>query len=119
MVHVDHVVQTAARLVPEALRERDLRPVGRVAPARLTRRRDTQRIDPQRLHLHRLADARRDLAPVDARVHPRELHARRTGGEQAVVVHADAEARAGRVAGHDRRDRVAQPRLVARVHGTA
>ena len=72
-------------------RERRLRAIGQ---RRMTSAGASQRVDPQRLNFHRLADARRDHAAVDARIHPRELHAGDAAREQAVVVHPDAEARA-------------------------
>ncbi len=58
---------------------------------------DAQRIDPQRLDLDRLADARRDHPVAHLRVHPRQLHAGLAGSEEAVGVGADAETRPARV----------------------
>ena len=67
--------------------------------------RQAQRVDPERLHFHRLADARRDHPALDARVHPRQLRAGDTAREEAVVGHPDGEPRAAGVAVEDGRRR--------------
>ena len=72
-------------------------------------RRDGQRVDPQRLHLDRLADARRDHPVAHLGVHPGQLHARLAAGDQPVRVQPDAEARAGRIALQDGGAGRAQP----------
>ena len=55
---------------------------------------DAQRVVPQRLNLHRLADARRHYPVADFGVHPGELHARFAGSQQPVAFfHVDAVAR--------------------------
>ena len=57
--------------------------------------RDVERADPERVHLDRLAGARRDRHAVDARVHPRQRPAVGALPQQPVGrVDADAEARA-------------------------
>ena len=76
--------------------------------------RDAQRVEPEGLHLDRFADARRDHAVADLRVHPGELHPGHAGGEEPVGVHADAVARAGAVTGDDPADGVLQQLLVGR-----
>ena len=68
--------------------------------------------DPDRVHLDRLAAARRDRLPVDARVHPRESQPVGSLCDEPVVVHPDAEACACSVMLDDavdlRRERVNQ-----------
>ena len=60
---------------------------------------DRERIQPERLDLHRFSDPRRDFAPVHSRVHPRELMAVFAGAEQSVFIGANAEPCAGLIAG--------------------
>jgi hypothetical protein len=104
VIDVNHVVQAAPPLVPEAQLERGERMAIERAVFGPDRSRNAQRIEPQRLHLDRLADARRDHLVADLSVHPGELHAWHAGGEQPVLIHADAKARAGAVAGDDLAD---------------
>jgi hypothetical protein len=70
---------------------------------------DPERVDPKRLHLDRLADARRDHPVADLGVHPGELHAGHARREKAVFVHADAEARTMTIAMQDLLHGVRQP----------
>src|SRR5439155_14696951 len=88
--------------------------VERLAPALRERRAGAQRVEPQRLDLDRLADARRHDVIADPRVHPRELEARLAGGEQAIVIEADAVAGAARVAVENALDRRLQALPLAR-----
>ena len=73
-------------------------------PLRMVAAGQSQRVEPERLHLHRLADARRDHPVADLRVHPGQLHAGHAAGEQAVRRRRDAVARAALIAGEDRLD---------------
>ncbi len=105
-VRPDDVGEPADALVPEEGREAlprlvgDREEAGRregVSEVGRVEADDAQRVVPERLHLDRLAGARRHDAPVDARVHPGELLARLARREEAVHVAADAEARAAQV----------------------
>jgi hypothetical protein len=94
VIDVDHVVQALALRVPEANAERVATAVEEIAPARRVARADGERVQPQRLHLHRLADARRDHVVAELGVHPRELDAGLARVEQPVGCAADPVARA-------------------------
>ena len=87
VIGVHDVVEAAARLVPEARVEaRDARASSVPRSAAVNALGDPERVEPERLDLDRLADARRHDPVADLGVHPGELHARLAGGEQAVVV---------------------------------
>ena len=91
--------KAAARVVGQRAPDRAAGPGGGLA----------QRVDPQRLHLHRLAAPRRHHPVADLGVHPGELLPRRPGPDQAVRVHADAEPGASAGALEDRQAGRAQP----------
>ena len=72
----------------------------RLAQHRGEFRHDAQRIVPQRVDLHRLADARRHHPIAHLGVHPGELHAGLAGPQQAIRrIHSDAVARAAPMPG--------------------
>ena len=68
-----------------------------------------QRVQPQGLDLDRFADAPRYDPVADLGVHPRELHARNPGSQEAVMVGADAEPSPGTIAIEDLLHRPPQP----------
>src|SRR5262245_5148414 len=74
VIDVDDVEQEPALVVPEALYERGLCVRRERGPSSRPTPRDAQRVDPQRLHFDRLANARRHDPIADLRIHPRELH---------------------------------------------
>src|SRR6185503_12873117 len=94
MVTVDDIEQAIAFLVPEPLLEPGARPYERLGPALGPRAGDVQRVQPQRLDLDRLPDARRHHPIADLRIHPGELYARLAGGEQSVRIGVNAITRA-------------------------
>ena len=85
MIAIDHVGE-----ITGVLRSRICSSKARAAffeerlPTRGELRADGERVQPERLNFHRLADTRRDLAAIDARVHPGELLTVFAGREQAV-----------------------------------
>src|SRR6266853_2991916 len=81
-------------------------------PARRKLRGNLERVKPERLNLHRLACAGRNDPFTDFRVHPGELHAALTSGQQAVAVHANAEACAARVTIENREDGILERAFV-------
>src|SRR5262249_32919797 len=114
VVDVDDVVEGPRRLVPEAALERRTTLRVDVGPALREVATDPERVQPERLDLDRLPDPRRDDPVAHPRVHPGELHAGLAGGQEAVVVGTDAEARATGVPREDRVDRRLEGAPVAR-----
>ena len=121
---VDHVVEAARLLVPEALER--ARHARRHLVVRLVRPLEppreaphgAQRVVPERVHIDRLALARRDRRAVHARVHPRQRDSRLTRVQQPVArIHADPVARAALVPRADvleRRVELGQESVVVR-----
>src|SRR6185436_15167795 len=72
VVRIQHVVQRARVRVPEPGAEGAQAVREGARPALGVRGGDGERVEPQGLHLDRLADARRDHVIADARVHPGE-----------------------------------------------
>src|SRR5690349_4651874 len=106
VVDVDHVVETPTLGIPEPFRKRAAPALARLAPPLVGRRPDGERVEPQGLDFHRLADARRDHPVADLDVHPRQRHTRRSRGEQPIAVEPDTVARATGVRGEDGLHRV-------------
>src|SRR6185436_11241991 len=102
MIAIDDVVEPAGLLVPEAGGEARAGAREVLLPTLREAAADRERVQPERLHLHRLPDPRRHHPVADLGVHPRELDAGLAGGEQAVDVAVDTVARALGVAGQDR-----------------
>src|SRR5215831_9778254 len=107
VIAINHVVEATASVVPEPGTEAYAAALEHRRPTRGGRlvadfRTGEERVQPKRLHFHGLANSRRDNPITDLRVRPGKLHAGNPGCEQAVVVHADAEARACGVTGQDR-----------------
>ena len=73
MIAIDHVRQITGVLVPEFLFESSAAFIEERLPTRGKFRANGERVQPERLNFHWLANARRDLATIDARVHPGEL----------------------------------------------
>ncbi len=92
------------------------RRAGRIRRA-LQPRRARQRVQPQRLHLDRLADPRRHHPVADLGVHPRELDAGHAARQQPIGIGADAVARAAEVALDDGGDGRAQRGAIGGVEG--
>ena len=105
---VQHIVAAAQGIVPEP-GEPGLRAISqfRVFVGGLfddpgQRRHGPQGVVPERIHLHRLADTRRDDPAPNLGIHPRELHTLLAGPEQPVrMVQVDAVAGAAPVPVHD------------------
>src|SRR5207247_4702079 len=114
VVDVDDVGEMAARLVPEARHEGAPRPLVEIGPALGEAAPDAERVQPERLDLDRLADARRDHPVTHLGVHPGELDAGLARGEEAVVIEVDAVAGPGRVAREDRLHRADERLPLAR-----
>jgi hypothetical protein len=70
MIAIDYVVEAPARFIPEARQERGSPALIRRLPSIVGLTRQPQRIQPQRLNLDRLADARRYHPVADFRIHP-------------------------------------------------
>jgi hypothetical protein len=102
VVGIHHVVQRACLRVPEPRAEGAQAVRQRRRPALGVRGGDGERVEPQGLHLDRLADARRDDVIADARVHPGECRARLSRRQQPVAVETDPRARARGVSVDDR-----------------
>src|SRR6266516_623176 len=73
VIAIDHIREITGVLVPEFLFESSAAFVEERLPTRGRFRANGERVQPERLNFHRLANARRDLATIDARVHPSEL----------------------------------------------
>ena len=73
MIAIDHVREITGVLVPEFLFESSAAFIEERLPTRGKFRANGERVQPERLNFHWLADARSDLATIDARVHPGEL----------------------------------------------
>ena len=99
MVAIDHVVEIIAVRIPKARLKGSATHFKDGLPTRGELRADRERIQPERLDFHRFADARRNFAPVNARVHPGELVARFAGGEQTIGIGMNTETRAIVIAG--------------------
>jgi hypothetical protein len=112
VVHVHDVAQPAGLLVPEVPFEARRGLLGQTRKTPHPSAGQTQRVHPQRLHLHRLADARRHHPVAHLGVHPGELHAGLAGAQQAVGVGADAVPRAAGVAVQHRIHRRGEPRVL-------
>ncbi len=63
--------------------------------------RNAQRVDPERLHFDRLANARGHDPVADLRIHPRQLHAWHSRAQQTVVIGTNVETRATAIAGEN------------------
>ncbi len=119
---VEHVVAVAERVVPEAVEasRRSRRQFGVARPVRAQHRgerlHDAERVVPQGIDLHRLANARRHHPVIDLGVHPRQLHARFAAVEKPIGrVQVDVVARAPNVPVDDfgqHRVQIAQQRFV-------
>ena len=97
VIDVDDVVETAARRIPEARPEALDRFVRDVAPPLAPAGAEHQSVHPECLHLYRLANAGRHGHAVDDGIHPGQRDSRLAGGQQAVAVHVNVEARAARI----------------------
>src|SRR5437016_2794105 len=93
---VDHVVETSACFVPELRAEgrHGLLPIfstthriSRLAELSGETLSDFQRPRPQRLNLDRISMTWRDNPVIDFSMHPRELHAWYTSGDETVFFH--------------------------------
>ena len=132
MIDVDNVVKHPPRIVPESLSKAGQSPLEIVLPRESVRLpgiilwarevtgnrqslSDGKGVEPQHLDLDGFADPRRHDTVTDFGIHPGKLGSWTAASQQAVVVDANAEARAVTVAGQDRRDRRFEPRLIARV----
>src|SRR4029079_16275828 len=62
VIHVDHVGEPSEVLIPEAFDKSRATPLEDIAPARFKPRGRAEGVQPERLDLNRLADARRDHA---------------------------------------------------------
>src|SRR6266487_6973151 len=91
MIAIDNVRQITGVLVPEFLFESSAAFVEERLPTRGKFRANGERVQPECLNFHRLANARRDLATIDARVHPRELLTVFASCEQSIPLGADDE----------------------------
>ena len=96
VVDIDDVEQTVSRLVPESQCKRFDRAIQNRGPACAQSGASIKRINPERLDLDGLADARCDLSSLDSRIHPGQLHPWRAACQQAVGITADALARPAR-----------------------
>src|SRR5207244_1141806 len=105
VIDIDNVGEVSEITVPEALEKRDAASFERAAPRRLEPRCRVEYVQPERLDFDRLSDPWRDHAIADARIHPRELHARNTSGQQTIRVHPDPESRAIRISVDNVQDR--------------
>jgi hypothetical protein len=94
VILIDDVEEARLLGVPKTLVERV--PTGLIQrePFRIALPHNLQRVEPQRLNLHRLANSRRDFAAVHASVHPGQLHARLSRREQTVDIGVDVVPRA-------------------------
>jgi hypothetical protein len=92
MAVVHHIMEEPLRLVPEPKLERLEPPRERRRPPLPDLTPDLERVQPESLNLHRLADAGRDRPFRDLGIHPGEGEAGLAGGEQAVGLQADAVA---------------------------
>src|SRR5213596_3430406 len=73
MIAINHVRQITGVLIPEFLFESGAAFIKERLPTRRKLRADGERVQPERLNFHWLADARSDLAAIHACVHPSEL----------------------------------------------
>ena len=96
--HINHIMEHASCFIPETLLKRGLCPVCQQLPVGVENRSNDECVDPQRLNLDRFAHARRYHPIADLGIHPGELHAWLTAGNEAVRVHVNVEARALAVA---------------------
>src|ERR1019366_4742705 len=102
MIAVDYVIEAPTGFIPEARHEREFPASIQQLPLVVGLARDLERVEPQRLDLDRLADARRHHPVADFRIHPGELHAGLAGCDESVVVAMNPVARAVQVALEDR-----------------
>ncbi len=101
VVDVHDIIEPAAVGAHEPAAERGDRPAVQPGPAVVPGCRDAQRVDPQRLDLHRLADAGGDHPVAHLGIHPGELHAGNPCPQQAIGVHPDVVAGAGGITFYD------------------
>ena len=73
MIAIDHIREITGVLVPEFLFESSAAFIEERLPTRGKFRANGERVQPERLNFHWLANTRSDLATIDARVHPGEL----------------------------------------------
>ena len=98
MIDVDDIVQAIFLGVPEAALEFGAAGFEHGGPTLIDLAGDPKGVEPEGLDFDRLADARSDNPIVGFGIHPSELNAGDAGGEQAVGILMDAEARAAGVA---------------------
>ena len=80
-------------------------------------RRRSRAYDPQALDLDRLADPWRDNPIANACIHPGQLEARLTSGNECVVIHPNAVACACGIAFDDLPDRPVEDEVIVHAHG--
>jgi hypothetical protein len=101
MVDIDDVCQVPSGVAPKSIDEGCATTLEDLTPTRLTLPCCRDGVEPESLYFYRFADPWRDHAVTHARVHPRQLHARRSRHEQSVRIETDSESRSGRVAADD------------------
>ena len=121
---IDDVVEVLPVGEPEAAVEglaRAIREAVQIGPVALERaipvRKQPNRVVPERVDLDRLAATRGDDPVTDLGIHPGERQIRGALRQQAIIVHANAESRAGQMQPDDfieRRQKIAQRVTVVR-----
>ncbi len=110
MLSVDHVVKTAGLGVPELRVEAPARLISELAQKCLQPRiaelmskiaEDSQRVVPERLNFDRFPRSRRYHPIADLGIHPRQLNAWLSAGQQSVAIGADAVAGSAKMPLHD------------------
>src|SRR5438552_7901841 len=91
MIAIDNVRQITGVLIPEFLFESSAAFIEERLPTRGKFRANGERVQPERLNFHWLADTGSDFAAIDARVHPGELLAVFARCEQSIQIGSDAE----------------------------
>ena len=97
MTVVHDVEEHSPFAIPEARFERQASLFGPAHQLGVTLTRDLQGVNPERLDLDGLTDARRDDPVENLCVHPSELHTGLTASEQAVIVASNSVPRATRI----------------------
>src|SRR6266487_2973559 len=108
MIAIDNVRQITGVLVPEFLFESSAAFIEERLPTRGKFRANGERVQPERLNFHWLANTRSDLAAIDTRIHPGELLAVFASREQSVSIGPDAESSSFIVTSKNRFDCCAQ-----------